>query len=219
MGGKGSGSNPASWCNGAGNPAAGIGVRLNGLTQQAAPLSESMSKRKRGPREAQQPGISGRRPKLVTLGISQTVIEQSHPLYKQALVNANKYMLLRQKELFQQFGYVSAGVNSMLSSAALSLAASRYIYERAAQLNDLDAKLITLGAKLGAEARLGEHGAYEMCKQESKAFGKLREEQLPWNNAASVEEELAESKAEIGSEFSGETFATEFAGSEQEKES
>ena len=142
----------------------------------------------------------GRRPKLVALGVSPKVIQSAHPQYKNALLNANKLLNQRQRELYSMFGFVSAGVSHILASAHLALAASRFLLELAMEESGkkgpggkhlINQERIVMAAKLAAEARLNEEKAYELCQKESKQRRHLLEASTPWeaSNAITAEGE------------------------------
>jgi hypothetical protein len=58
-------------------------------------------------------------------------------------------------------GFVGSGPSSMVSSAALQLAASRYCFDRAAQAGDTD--LMKLGSTLANDSRQNLLAAYELA--------------------------------------------------------
>lgn len=148
----------------------GAGERL------AAPLDQTLPKRS-WPKKSL---IKGNKTKLSIMTISEELLDRGSPEYKECLRLANGYRKVRARELVINFGYVSSGCSSMLSSAALSLAASRYLYGLFPEKGDVS--LLQMASKLGTDARQSELAAYELAARESKA----RKQQealtqgLPW---------------------------------------
>jgi hypothetical protein len=155
------------------NSGNGIGpqilVRADDLSAPANPTPTELFKPKRG-----------RKTKLAAFGLSPSVIKSGHPLYAECLYQANKYRKVRMKELAQLHGHVSAGVGALLASASLALAASRFLYQDAAQ--DGDASTLKQAASLADSGRQSELAAYELASRE----GVLRRRQdaadagMPW---------------------------------------
>lgn len=122
----------------------------------------------------------GRKTKLAAFGLSPSIIKEGDPEYSACLYQANKYRKTRMKELAQLHGHVSAGAGALLASASLALAASRYLYQRAAQDGNSDD--LKQAAKLADSARQSELAAWEMSAKE----GVLKRRQdaadagMPW---------------------------------------
>lgn len=64
-------------------------------------------------------------------------------------------------------GILSPGVSSIIASAALALAASRYLYDQGAESGD--AKLLGQGARLADQSRTSLLTAHELCAREAQA--------------------------------------------------
>lgn len=80
---------------------------------------------------------------------------------------ARRYARHRVAELAQMHGgYVSAGVSSMIESAADQLAGARYLAAKAKQT--LDASLFRDASRLANDGRLSEHAAWEMAALEAE---------------------------------------------------
>ena len=75
-------------------------------------------------------------------------------------------------------GELSPGVASIIASAALSLAASRYLHDRAAESGD--AKLFVSAARLADQSRQSLLTAHEMASREAKAREKRQPVDQPW---------------------------------------
>lgn len=129
--------------------------------------------------------IKGNKTKLSIMTLPEELLDKGDPRYKECLSLANGYRKVRARELVVNFGYVSSGCSSMLSSAALSLAASRYVYGLFAE--ERDVSLLQLASKLGTDARQSELAAYELCARESKARKQMEAANsgLPWLTAKS----------------------------------
>lgn len=124
--------------------------------------------------------IKGKKTRLAILTIPEEVLDTGDPSYTRALRGANDYRKHRNRELVIAHGYVSAGVNSLLTSAALALASSRYLYEKSAESADL--ALLQQAVKLSAEARQNELAAWELCAREAVARKKAAAaiNEVPW---------------------------------------
>lgn len=121
--------------------------------------------------------IKGRKNALATVGIN---LSEGDPDYIKCLRLSDNYRKHRARELVVVHGFVSAGVSSLLSSAALALAASRYLYERAGK--DGDVSLLITASKLADSARQSELAAWELCKKESvdRRKAAAAQEGAPW---------------------------------------
>jgi len=122
----------------------------------------------------------GRKPALASAaGIP---LDAHDPNYKRALRQARRYRARRVAELaVQHGGTVSAGVCSLLTSAALDMAASRYLAMMAAK--HANAKLMVLSSKLSASARLHELGAVDLAQHEAAARAKDGDAMPAWMTA------------------------------------
>lgn len=132
------------------------------------------------PNERDKNSLRGRKTKLSCFGISKDLLAAGDPRYRAALTQANKYRKLRQRELADLHGHVSTGAGAMLASASLALAASRYLYERAAETGDL--ALLKQAASLADSSRQHELAAYELAQREGVLAKrqKLAKEGMPW---------------------------------------
>ena len=122
----------------------------------------------------------GRKTKLAAFGLSPAMVKAGDPRYSAALHQANKYRKTRMKEIAQLHGHVSAGVGALLASASLALAASRFLYEAAAQ--EPDPQTLKDASKLSDSARQHELAAYELAAREGtlKRRAAMAAEGMPW---------------------------------------
>jgi hypothetical protein len=129
----------------------------------------------------------GRRPKLARLGIDMKYLDIKDERYRGCLRRAEYYLARRCRELCVAFGYVSAGVSGILSTAALQLAASKYIHQAASEAAGVDMgkmlKLLELGTKLANGSRQNEISAWELCAKECAATRSRVSEMAPWLDA------------------------------------
>ena len=114
---------------------------------------------------------AGRRPKLAVIGLNQGIIDAGDPLYANALRTARRYRKMRTKELVEYHGHVSAGVGAFIANAAIALAASRFLYEKVAELGDI--ALLRQASQLADSARQHELAAWELCAREAIARRKV----------------------------------------------
>lgn len=123
---------------------------------------------------------SGKKHKLAIMGISEELLERSDPRYREMLRLANSFRRHRAREMMIAHGYVSAGVNAILSNSALSLAASRYIYEKAIETGEIS--FFTMYSKLATDSRQNELSAWELCAREAMARKKAAATMggVPW---------------------------------------
>lgn len=125
----------------------------------------------------------GRKTKLAVLGIPSGVLERGSPSYARCVRLASAYRKVRVRELTVSHGYVSSGASALLASAAHALAASRYLFEKAAEASGPDMlELLKAGSKLSDSARANELAAWELCRRESEARKKLNamNNGIPW---------------------------------------
>lgn len=141
---------------------------------------------------------AGRKPKLAMLGIDCTYLDIHDKRYTSALRRAEYYLRRRAKELSIAFGYVSVGVSGILGTAALQLAASKYISQLAAEQAGRDmklfAELMNLSLKVSNQARQNEVTAWELCAKEQMTVRKINDV-APWLSSSldtSHEDELVE---------------------------
>lgn len=122
----------------------------------------------------------GRKLKLASTGIPQHLLDKADPAYKAALEGANKYRKYRSGELAVIHGYVSVGASSLLTSAAMALAASRYLYGKVCETGDL--ALLKTASQLADSARQNELAAYELSAREGTARRKATAADMgvPW---------------------------------------
>ncbi len=122
----------------------------------------------------------GRKTKLAAFGLSPSIIKSGDPEYAACLDQANKYRKIRMKELAQLHGHVSAGAGALLASASLALAASRFLYQNAAQ--DGDAATLKQASQLADSARQSELAAYELASREGvlKKRSAMADAGMPW---------------------------------------
>jgi hypothetical protein len=122
----------------------------------------------------------GRRHKLTVLGLDRNLAEKSDPKWYAALHAANSWRKLRNKEMYIAHGYVSAGAGSLLASAALALAASRFLYEKVSETGDIS--LLKTASQLADSYQRHELAAWELCKRESieKKKRDMSSDPAPW---------------------------------------
>ncbi len=122
--------------------------------------------------------------RLACMGLSPKILHEGDPRYRNCIELANRYRRKRVAELSELHGGLSAGASSMLASAALALAASRYLYELYAV--DLGGELGTVmlkqAASLADSARQSELAAWEVSAREGLARRKLAASDagVPW---------------------------------------
>src|SRR5262249_50094498 len=116
----------------------------------ATDTARNLAKRRgRGrPFEKGNRAAAGRRPALAGLDVEQ---HASDPLYRRLLRQAQRYRRRRASELEASYGYLSAGAASLLASAALATAGSRFAYAKAAESGD--PTFMKLGSTLANDAR------------------------------------------------------------------
>jgi hypothetical protein len=127
--------------------------------------------------------IKVRKTKLAVLGIPSDILDSGHPEYARTVRLANAYRKIRAKELYLAHGYVSSGVTALLSAGSLALAASRFMYETAANADpSVISDLLSKGAKLADSARQNEISAWELCARESVIYkrNQSNNQELPW---------------------------------------
>lgn len=117
------------------------------------------------PKELPRGAGKGRKTKLAAFGLSPSIIKEGDPDYAKCLSQANKFRKLRTKEYLGLHGHVSAGVGALLASASLALAASRYLYQLAANPG-AELEVLKKAAQLADSSRQNELAAWEMCARE-----------------------------------------------------
>lgn len=147
-----------------------------GLTVEGRRPDE-LSQAALAPRKGQK---AGRKLKLAVLGIPTDILDAGDPRYAACMRAAGTYRKARTRELFELHGYVSAGASSLLSTAAINLAASRFLYEKFALEGDIN--LLKVATKLSDSARQNELAAWELCAREGTARKKLAmaDQGVPW---------------------------------------
>lgn len=123
------------------------------------------------------------KPKLMGLGLSRESIgDTADPEYRNCLIRAESYRRHRTRELLEAHGYVSGGVSAKIASASLTLAASRYLAQRAAKCKDFGdmTKLLKQSADMSRQADAAELSAWELCAREAVAHKRNKKAVLPW---------------------------------------
>lgn len=122
----------------------------------------------------------GRKTKLAAFGLSPSIIKAGDPDYAKCLAQANKYRKTRMREIAQLHGHISAGAGALLASASLALAASRFLYQNAAQ--DGDAGTLKQAAQLADSARQSELACWELAAKEGVLARRTAaaNEGMPW---------------------------------------
>jgi hypothetical protein len=102
-----------------------------------------------------------------SLGLSAIVEQTSFGPYRSA---AEEFVKHHTSELTRQAGgHLGPAPHTMVASAALQLAGSRWAFDRGAEASDPD--LIKLGSQLANDSRQNLMAAYEMAVREAKARG------------------------------------------------
>lgn len=168
----------------------GVRVNVQSFNNLAEPDYLDMSKRlaaikqrgsdARASGKWPQGGQRPRKTKLAVMGISSAILNKGDKNYAAAIRMANAYRKARSRELYLVFGHVSSGVSSLLATASLAMAGSRFLYERIAETGDYG--IIKDATKAADSARQNELAAWELCSKESIAHKKAQaqEEGVPW---------------------------------------
>ena len=109
-----------------------------------------------------------RQTKLAVMGIPTESLNGGDVRYARCVRLASAYRKVRSRELQVAHGYVSAGASALLSTAALALAASRFLYEKATEAGpDEVAGILKQASQLSDSARSNELAAWELCAREA----------------------------------------------------
>ena len=122
----------------------------------------------------------GRKPKLARLGIDKNIIKASSSLYSQFLRQAEGYRVKRVQELRIAHGFVSTAASSLVATAALCLAGSRYLSSLAIQQSFPDLDMLKKAGELATQARQNELAAWELCSREASAKTRAAANDTPW---------------------------------------
>lgn len=122
---------------------------------------------------------------------SLTNLSSEDPEFDKALRRARAYAEARVEELSHVHGAVGAGVSGLISQAAIMMAASRYLMEKAASTPAANMQLIQQAGRMGEIARQQEMAAAQLAEQEGKLLlaATLQDNDLPtapWLNPAAV---------------------------------
>lgn len=120
----------------------------------------------------------GRKPKLAKLGFDYSSIDVTDPEYTKALRRAEGYRRVRIRELKIAHGFVSVAAQGLISTAALALAVSRYLYFLSAKTGDID--LMKKASSMANDSRQNELAAWELCSREASAKTRLSANATPW---------------------------------------
>lgn len=120
--------------------------------------------------------LGGKRPKLAKLGVKN--VDAASPEYQATLKKAESYRRYRVREYTKNFGHVSTGVRGLLATAALQIAASRYMMDQAMELGDMD--MLKKASGMANDARQNELAAWELCSREAVVHKKNQEAEVPW---------------------------------------
>jgi hypothetical protein len=128
---------------------------------------------------------AGRKPGMAKLGVPIHMCNVTDVRYKKLLRDASTYRKHRCAELLEIHGYVSAGASSMIASASLSLAASKWMYALASEHTggpDGLVKLVGLASKLAGDAKHLELTAWEIAAREAASWKATmgKEDLPPW---------------------------------------
>lgn len=124
-----------------------------------------------------------RKTKLAVLGIPSGVLDRGSPSYARCVRLASAYRKVRVRELTISHGFVSSGSSALLASAAHALAASRYLYEKAAEATGADMlELLKVASRLADSARANELAAWELSAREGVARRRnaTADNGMPW---------------------------------------
>jgi hypothetical protein len=136
------------------------------------------AKRVGRPFKAGNKAARGRRPMLARLGIKLGPDAHKNKAYQGHLRLAEAYRRRRITELRVTHGFVSVAAMSIMATAALQLAMSRYMMELAVEAADMD--LIKKASSLGNDARQNELAAWELCVREASTKSRQAANQAPW---------------------------------------
>lgn len=123
----------------------------------------------------------GRKPAMVKLGVPLSMCDVHDPRYRKLLRNAGSYRRFRCEELARAHGFLSAGASSMVASASLALAASKFMYTLAAEATDQRkaSELVSLASKLSMDAMRAEQLAWEIAGREAAALKAMNTDKVP----------------------------------------
>lgn len=130
----------------------------------------------------------GRKPAMVKLGVPLSMCDVHDPRYRKLLRNAGSYRRFRCEELARAHGFLSAGASSMVASASLALAASKWLYVLAAESTNVAeaTKYVALASKLSMDAMRAEQLGWEIAGREAAALKAMNSDKIPvWLSAGS----------------------------------
>lgn len=156
-----------------------------------AEVQERLAKPKKVDGIILQTPLRERRTKLAVMGIPSESLQKGTPQYSAMVRNASKYRKARTKELYENFGYVSSGVSSLLAAESLALGSSRFLYEIAASCEPAEAATtLRAAAALADSARQHALCAWELCAKEGKVRKSNADSKavMPWIVSESGEE-------------------------------
>lgn len=146
-------------------------------------LAEQKARKEPGKWPKKRSAAGKRRNTLSVMGIPKDALDAGHAQYAKAVRLARAYRKHRMREFAVSHGYVSAGASSLLATAALALAASRYLYELAtsAPIENVP-QLLKQASQLADSARQNELAAWELCAREAVARKKTEasSQGVPW---------------------------------------
>lgn len=137
----------------------------------------------------------GRKPAMVKLGVPLSMCDVHDPRYRKLLRNAGSYRRFRCEELARAHGFLSAGASSMVASASLALAASKFMYTLAAEATDQRkaSELVSLASKLSMDAMRAEQMAWEIAGREAAALKAMNTDKVPtWLQGKADDDEAKE---------------------------
>lgn len=129
---------------------------------------------------------TGRKPAMVKLGVPLSMCDVHDPRYRKLLRNAGSYRRFRCEELARAHGFLSAGASSMIASASLALAASKWLYVLAAEATNVSdaTKYVALASKLSMDAMRAEQLGWEIAGREAAALKAMNNDKVPvWLSA------------------------------------
>ena len=174
------------------------GERITSVPPDAKPTKHPIEVRPSGPRKdlatrfrKGNKAAQGRKPSMVKLGVPLSMCDVADPRYRKLLRNAGKYRKFRSEELARVHGFLSAGASSMVASASLALAGSKWLYLLAAETVDtkVATNLVTMASKLSLDAIRAEQMAWEISSREAAALKAQRSDApIEWLTGKATEE-------------------------------
>lgn len=161
-----------------------VRIEVQPADELAKPNAEDMDARKAAQAATGRPfkkgnrAAAGRRPKLARLGISAADMDTKDPLLASFLRQAEGYRQRRVSELKISWGFTSVGAMSLMATASLQLAMSRYMFHKGGTGGDME--LLKKASSMANDARQNELAAWELCSREASAKTRAAASATPW---------------------------------------